>query len=180
MRILARPLEFMRGLALVAAALLALAPSVSRLLPDAMAAPAGTEAMCTTEGLQARVPVFGEDAPALPRNHQECGYCALLASALPLPPALAMDVPTVAAGAATLRLDGAQLGGASSRYVDLARAVRRLRRRPQQRIQQQTELELIGRGSDFAAADLLRAGPVRRVGTRGGLNASQGGDPEIE
>ena len=101
-RLLARPLEFMRGLALVAAALLALAPSVSRLLPDAMAAPAGTEAMCTTEGLQARVPVFGEDAPALPRNHQECGYCALLASALPLPPALAMDVPTVAAGAATL------------------------------------------------------------------------------
>ena len=101
-RILARPLEFMRGLALVAAALLALAPSVSRLLPDAMAAPVGTEAMCTTEGLQARVPVFGEDAPALPRNHQECGYCALLASALPLPPALAMDVPIVAAGAATL------------------------------------------------------------------------------
>jgi hypothetical protein len=75
---------------------------VSRLLPDAMAALPGTEAMCTTEGLQARVPVFGEDAPALPRNHQECGYCALLASALPLPPALAMDVPIVAAGAATL------------------------------------------------------------------------------
>lgn len=103
MKLLSRPLKFMRGLALVAVALLALAPSVSRLSPDALAVPAGAEAMCTTEGLQARVPAFGEDAPALPRAHEECGYCALLASALPLPPALAMDVPRLPAAADTAR-----------------------------------------------------------------------------
>lgn len=93
----------MRGLALVAAALLALAPTLSRLdlsRPFVVAGP-----MCTTGGLGAPAAPVDKGRPMAPASHEDCGYCALLASSLPAVPALAMDVSTQTGAAnAVLRL----------------------------------------------------------------------------
>jgi hypothetical protein len=88
-----QPMKFMRTLALVAAALLAMAPTLGRLSASPSVAAATTEAMCTTKGLETLALPIGDSIPAAPRTHEDCGYCALLASSSPALPALAMDVP---------------------------------------------------------------------------------------
>lgn len=100
MHFLSRPLRLMRGLALAAAALLALAPTLSRLGPSWSVVVA--EAMCTTQGLRTLASPVGKDRPMAPKSHEDCGYCALLASSLPALPALAMNVPTQTGTASAL------------------------------------------------------------------------------
>ena len=80
----------MRGLALLAALLLAFAPSVSRF---AAAAPAMvTEALCTSEGLKTFVLNADKTAPATHSVHPDCGYCTLLSSANAALPFMALQI----------------------------------------------------------------------------------------
>lgn len=86
---------WMRSLALVAAVLLAVAPTLSRLALSRNAA--ASEPMCTSAGLQPSHPAAETD-PRSPPAHDDCGYCALLAgSSAALPSfALAIASPIVA------------------------------------------------------------------------------------
>lgn len=87
------PLKLMHGLALLAALLLAFAPSISR-----VSLPFGgqvAEALCTSEGLKSvELPLDGR-APGGQASHADCGYCALLESTPPAIPSLAMSVPSL-------------------------------------------------------------------------------------
>lgn len=94
-------MKFMRALALAAAALLASAPTVSRM--GASPVEDAPEAMCTTQGLATLALPAGASLPAAPESHEDCEYCALLASSSPALPALAMDVPTQAGRADAAR-----------------------------------------------------------------------------
>ncbi len=85
-----RPLA---GLAFVAALLLALAPSLSRVLHYAASDPAGMAMLCTHDGLQ-QVALHAHHDAAPPAHHDEdgdCAYCPLLAHGT-LPAAVAAFV----------------------------------------------------------------------------------------
>lgn len=81
----------MRGLALLAALLLAFAPSIGRI-----SSPFGVqvaEALCTSEGLKSvELPLDGRSTGGQ-ASHADCGYCALLETTPPAIPSLAISVP---------------------------------------------------------------------------------------
>ncbi len=80
----------MHGLALLAALLLAFAPSVSKF---ATASPLViTEALCTSEGLKNFVLNADKTAPAIHSVHPDCGYCTLLTSANAALPFVALQI----------------------------------------------------------------------------------------
>jgi hypothetical protein len=84
------------GLALAAALVLALVPTLSRVLPGGMQAAVWTDGwaqVCTPQGLQ---DVPGEGMPASTLHGQACVLCVLAATLAP-PPALAVALPRPAA-----------------------------------------------------------------------------------
>lgn len=87
-------------LALLAALLLAIAPSISRVLGNAgNRMPAGWVELCTRAGLTwveaASLPGSPLPAPATPASGDDCPYCPLAASLplIPLPPCLSLPRP---------------------------------------------------------------------------------------
>ena len=113
MSIHSRPLNrWMARLALAAILLLAGVPTLGRWMDAGREAPAlAATAMCTSEGMAWSAPsgLFGSDPiPAGTQTGEDCAYCPLLASAVPLvlatlllspppPPPPAVDIPVAPA-----------------------------------------------------------------------------------
>ena len=83
----------MHSLALLAAMLLAFAPSISKLVSNIPTV--GTEALCTSAGLKNVELATEKTVPDKHGEHADCGYCTLLTSASAALPSMAMHIPSL-------------------------------------------------------------------------------------
>ena len=90
MRTRIRLYKFIYGLALLAALLLAFAPSINKF--SAVTPFVATDALCTSEGLKDFVLKADKTVPANHSVHPDCGYCTLLTSANAAPSFLALQI----------------------------------------------------------------------------------------